>query len=165
VDSSAREAYKLYNDCISFETTFMINKYNMSCAPFIRINRFGQSIQLGCDFVRNERIPNFEWQLQAFLEAMDGLQPLNIITDQDQAMRYAILTVFLQIVQRNCRWHIMQKVQEKLGPFVSPKEDLCLEFNDVINYSLTVEEFEERWTQMTQKLKLLIIHTFWTCMI
>jgi hypothetical protein len=41
VDGSAREVYKLYHDCISFDTTFMTNKYNMSCAPFIKINRFG----------------------------------------------------------------------------------------------------------------------------
>jgi hypothetical protein len=44
VDGAARDVYKLYNDCISFDTTFMTNQYNMSCAPFIGINRYGQSI-------------------------------------------------------------------------------------------------------------------------
>ena len=104
VDGAARDVYPLYHDCISFDTTFMTNQYQMPCAPFIGINRYGQSIQLGCGFVRHERIENFVWLFERFLDAMDGLHPLN----------------------RFCRWHIMQKVQEKLGPFVAKREDLRL---------------------------------------
>jgi hypothetical protein len=59
----------------------MTNKYNMSYAPFIGINRFGQSIQLRCGFVRNDRIKKFVWLFQMFLDAMDGLHPVGIITD------------------------------------------------------------------------------------
>ncbi|KAK1573031.1 hypothetical protein QYE76_017573 [Lolium multiflorum] len=76
VDSKARDVYPLYNDCISFDTTFMTNQF--------------------------------------------------------------------------CRWHIMQKVQEKLGTFVAQREDLRLEFNDVIDYSMTPEEFEQRWANMVE---------------
>jgi hypothetical protein len=61
VDGDAREAYKCYNDCISFDTTFLTNKYKMPCAPFIGINRYEQYIQLGCGFVRHERIEDFVW--------------------------------------------------------------------------------------------------------
>jgi hypothetical protein len=64
---------------------------------------------------------------------MDMLHPLNIITDQYAAIRTAILIVFIGIIHRFCRWHIMQKVQEKLGNFVAKREDLRLEFNDVID--------------------------------
>jgi hypothetical protein len=66
----------------------------MPCAPFIGINRYGQSIQLSCGFLRNEKIANFEWLFQTFLKAMDVLHPLNIITDQDGAMGTAIKTIF-----------------------------------------------------------------------
>ena len=86
VDGAARKAYKKYNDCVSFDTTYMTNTYKMPCAPFIGINNHGQSIQFGCAFVRNELADNFIWIFEAFLEAMDGLAPLNIITDQDFAM-------------------------------------------------------------------------------
>ncbi|BAT05397.1 Os08g0410950, partial [Oryza sativa Japonica Group] len=44
VDGAARKAYKDYKDYISFDYTYMTNMYNMPCAPFIRINRYGQSI-------------------------------------------------------------------------------------------------------------------------
>jgi hypothetical protein len=46
VDGAARDVYKLYNDCISFDTTFMTNQYNMPCAPFIGINRYGHPYSL-----------------------------------------------------------------------------------------------------------------------
>lgn len=138
VDGAARDVCKLYNDCISFDTTYMTNMYKMPCAPFIGINRYGQSIQLGCGFLRNEKIANFVWLFETFLEAMDGLHPLNIITDRDGTMHSAILTVFLYTIHRNCRWHIMQKVQERLGPFIAKREDLRRDFNEVIDYSLSV---------------------------
>uniref|UniRef100_A0A0E0QNG5 Uncharacterized protein n=1 Tax=Oryza rufipogon TaxID=4529 RepID=A0A0E0QNG5_ORYRU len=37
VDGAARNAYKDYKDCISFDCTYMTNMYNMPCAPFIGI--------------------------------------------------------------------------------------------------------------------------------
>jgi hypothetical protein len=76
---------------------------------------------------------------------MDGLPPLNIITNQDAAMRSVILTLLPHTCHRNCRWHIMQKVQEKLGPFIAKGDDLRKDFNEIIDYSLTVEEFETKW--------------------
>jgi hypothetical protein len=39
----------------------------------------------------------------------------------------------------------MQKVQEKLGPFIAKGDDLRKDFNEIIDYSLTVEEFETKW--------------------
>ena len=35
VDDVARRAYELYSDCLSFDTTYLTNVYNMPCAPFI----------------------------------------------------------------------------------------------------------------------------------
>jgi hypothetical protein len=88
---------------------------------------------------------------EKFLEAMDGLHPENIITDQDGAMRSTILTLLVDTIHRNCRWHIMQKVQEKLGPFIAKKDDSRKDFNEVIDYSLSIEEFEITWAQMLVK--------------
>lgn len=35
VDGAARRTYELYSDCLSFDTTYLTNAYNMPCAPFI----------------------------------------------------------------------------------------------------------------------------------
>ncbi|KAM0871608.1 hypothetical protein ACQ4PT_039272 [Festuca glaucescens] len=151
VDGKARELYKLYNDCISFDTTYMTNMYKLPCAPILGINRYGQTIQFGCGFLRNERIGNFIWLFEQFLEAMGGLHPVNIITDQDQAMRTAILSVFIYTILRNCRWHIMQKLQQEIGPYIAKNEELRKDFNEIVDYSLTPAEFEARWAEMIVK--------------
>ena len=148
VDGAARRAYKDYNDCLSFDSTYMTNMYKMPFTPFIGINRYGQSIQLGCGFLRHETIADFVWLYEAFLEAMDGVQPLNFITDQDVAMRSAILVAFPDACHRNCRWHIMQNAQSVLGNFLSKHEELRRELNETIDHSMTVEEFEMRWAEM-----------------
>jgi hypothetical protein len=150
-DGAARAAYKNYSDCLSFDTTFMTNMYNMPFAPFIGINRYGQTIQLGCGFIRNENIEGFVWLFKEFLEAMGGLQPQNIITDQDVAKRNAIQACFLGACHRNCRWHVMQNAQSVLGNFMVKHEDLRLELNEIIDYSMSVAEFETRWADMIVK--------------
>jgi hypothetical protein len=151
VDGAAIAAYKNYSDCLSFDSTYMTNEYNMPFAPFIGINRYGQTIQLGCGFLKNENVESFVWLFEEFLEAMGGLQPDNFITDQDAAMRTAILQCFPDCTHRNCRWHIMQNAQAVLGNFLSKHEDLRQELNEVIDYSMSIEEFEMRWAEMIMK--------------
>jgi hypothetical protein len=150
-DGPARAAYKTYNDCLSFDATYMTNCYKMPFAPFIGINRYCQSIQLGCGFLRNEQEADYIWLFESFLEAMDGVQPVNIITDQDGAMRSAILSIFPDSCHRNCRWHIMQNAQPVLGNEMSKNEPLRVELNDTIDHSMTPDEFENRWAEMVLK--------------
>jgi hypothetical protein len=49
----------------------------------------------------------------------------------------------------------MQKVQEKLGLFIAKRDDLRKDFNEIIDYSLTVEEFETKWAEMLVKLDIV----------
>ncbi|KAM0851065.1 hypothetical protein ACQ4PT_052676 [Festuca glaucescens] len=151
VDGAAIAAYKNYSDCLSFDSTYMTNQYNMPFAPFTGINRYGQTIQLGCGFLKNENVESFVWLFEEFLEAMGGLQPDNFITGQDVAMRTAILKCFPDCTHRNCRWHIMQNAQAVLGNFLSKHEDLRQELNEVIDYIMSIEEFEMRWAEMILK--------------
>ncbi|KQK06905.1 protein FAR1-RELATED SEQUENCE 5 isoform X2 [Brachypodium distachyon] len=154
VDGEARRSYKYYSDCISFDTTYLTNKCNMPCAPFIGINNHGQSVQFGCGFLRNEDTLSFVWLFKTFLEAMDGIAPVNIITDQDFAMRNGISEVFLDATHRNCRWHIMKKAQEKLGGFMGRNLELRADFEDCIDNSFTPEEFEWKWNAMIEKYQV-----------
>ncbi|CAM0943966.1 unnamed protein product [Alopecurus aequalis] len=59
VDGAARKAYKKYNDCVSFHTTYMTNTYKMSCAPFIGINNYEQSIQFALYDKRKYWVPAY----------------------------------------------------------------------------------------------------------
>ncbi|XP_071680132.1 protein FAR1-RELATED SEQUENCE 5-like [Lolium perenne] len=161
VDSVARKAYEeSYHDCVSFDTTFLTNRFSMPFAPFVGINRHGQSFMLGCGLIRDEKQESFEWLFRTFLKAMHGRQPSNIITDQDWAMRSAIQAIFPETWHRNCRWHIMKKANEKLGSFLGRRPGLAEEFNSCVDESWTVEEFEARWQEMVLKWELAGNETF-----
>ncbi|KAM0876885.1 hypothetical protein ACQ4PT_035877 [Festuca glaucescens] len=114
----------------------------------------------GCGFLRDEKEESFTWLFNMFLDAMHGLQPTNIITDQDQAMRNAIKEVFFNTVHRNCRWHVMKKANEKLGPFLGRHPGLAEDFNECINESMSEDEFEARWAEMILKWELSEHETF-----
>ncbi|XP_062191257.1 protein FAR1-RELATED SEQUENCE 5-like [Phragmites australis] len=160
VDGSARKAYEAYGDCVSFDTTYMTNMYGMPFAPFIGINRHAQSFQLGCAFLRDEKTDSFVWLFKACLETMKGKAPLNIITNQDGAMRRAIELVFPNTNHRNYQWHIMDKASGTIGPYISFNQELKDEFTDCINYSVTPEEFEAKWDAMINKYGLGDIQHF-----
>ncbi|KAM0838580.1 hypothetical protein ACQ4PT_060871 [Festuca glaucescens] len=88
VDGAVQRTYaEAYHDCVSFDATYLTNKYIMPSAPFIGINRHGQSFMLGCGFVRQELAASYDWLFESFLIAMNGLAPDNIITYQDGAMK------------------------------------------------------------------------------
>ncbi|KAM0844308.1 hypothetical protein ACQ4PT_057140 [Festuca glaucescens] len=152
VDGAARRAYaEAYHDCVSFDATYLTNKYNMPFAPFIGINRHSQSLMLGCGFVRQELATSYDWLFESFLIAMNGLAPDNIITDQDGAMKVSIERMFPTSVHRNCRWHIMQKAQLKCGPVLGRNPGLAEDFNECIDFSFSPEEFEAKWALFMAK--------------
>ncbi|CAM0150013.1 unnamed protein product [Urochloa decumbens] len=152
VDGAARHAYiESYHDCVSFDATYMTNMYDMPCAPFIGINAHGQTFQLGCAFIRDEKTPSYKWLFETFLMAMKGKAPLNIITDQDGAMRNAIASVFPNANHRNCRWHIMDKFSSTIGPILEEDEELNEDFKECVNHTVTPAEFEEKWAAMLTK--------------
>ncbi|XP_044372632.1 protein FAR1-RELATED SEQUENCE 5-like isoform X1 [Triticum aestivum] len=123
VDGAARRAYKHFRDCISFDATYLTNMCKMPCDPFIGINNHNQSLQFGCGLVQNEDTDGYRL-FKTFLECMDGLAPMNIITDQDVSMRAGIEEVFPSAVHRHYRWHIIKKDEETLGPFFADRPEL-----------------------------------------
>ncbi|XP_062197292.1 protein FAR1-RELATED SEQUENCE 9-like [Phragmites australis] len=138
----AKEYYNSYAKRIGFSI-----RTNTSCrSAFTK-----EAEKLGCAFLRDEKTPSFVWLFQTFLEAMKGKALLNIITDQDAAMRSAIEHVFPLANHRNCRWHIMNKAAGTVGPLLKEDKELEDEFKDCINYSIMSEEFEAKWQAMIQK--------------
>jgi hypothetical protein len=91
VNSATGQAYiDLYHDCVSFDATYMTNMYGMPFSPFIGMYKHRQSIQLGCVFLRDEKTSSYVWLFQSTLQEMKGKTPMNIITNQDGAMRSTI---------------------------------------------------------------------------
>ncbi|KAK1588204.1 hypothetical protein Q3G72_020919 [Acer saccharum] len=145
VDARSRNAYKEFGDVITFDSTYLTNKYDMPFATFVGLNHHGQSILLGCGLVSNEDTKTYIWLFQSWLACMLGCPPKSIITDQDKAMKNAIEVVFPSTWHRWCLWHIMKKLPEKLRGY-KEYEQIKFTLKNIVYNSITPEEFEERWT-------------------
>ena len=81
VDARSRVAYESFHDVITFNTTYLTNKYDMPFALFIGINHHGESILLGCGLLSSENMNLFVWVFRQWLQNMCGIAPKAIITD------------------------------------------------------------------------------------
>jgi hypothetical protein len=147
VDARSRAAYESFNDLITFDTTYLTNKYDMPFASFIGINHHGESIILGCGLLSSEDTDSFVWVFRQWLQSMYDIAPKAIIMDQCQAIRRAIEIVFPETVHRWCIWHITMKLSVKLAgleAYQNIKHSLLKAVHD----SMTVEEFEEKWNHI-----------------
>ena len=86
VDSRSRMSYKYFSDVVTFDPTYLTNRYKMPFVPFTGVNHHQQSILFGCALLWDETEESFVWLLNTWLEAMSGLCPKTIITDQDAAI-------------------------------------------------------------------------------
>jgi hypothetical protein len=164
-DAKARSYYETCGDCISFDTTFLTNKYNLPFAPIVGVSPHGNTYLFACALIGNERADSFKWVFSEFLSAMGGKHPQTIITDQDGAMQKAIEKIFPKTIHRSCLFHVKSKVEDKLFRCFQANEGLYEEFQDIIDNCLTEEEFELLWRQMIEKYKLENIKYFqdlWT---
>ncbi|XP_035547418.1 protein FAR1-RELATED SEQUENCE 5-like [Juglans regia] len=144
-DARSRAAYQYFGDVVTFDTTYLTNRYGMPFAPFVGVNHHGQSILLGAGLISSEDTETFTWLFQTWLNCMEGKAPNAIITDQDRAMKNAIAIVFPNTRHRFCLWHILKKVPEKLGSHGAYKTGLKSQLLKCVYDSQTIEEFEKCW--------------------
>ncbi|KAH9726548.1 protein FAR1-RELATED SEQUENCE [Citrus sinensis] len=152
-DPRSRAAYKDFGDVVTFDTTYLTNKYDMPFAPFVGVNHHGQSILLGCGLISHEDTETFTWLFDTWLSCMSGCPPLGIITDQDKAMKRAIQIVFPDTRHRWCLWHILKKVPEKLGRYAE-YHAIRVSLLSVVYDLHTPVEFEEAWHDMLDRYDL-----------
>ncbi|XP_045809922.1 protein FAR-RED IMPAIRED RESPONSE 1-like [Trifolium pratense] len=152
-DARCRAAYEYFGEVVTFDTTYLTNKYDMPFAPFVGVNHHGHSTLLGCALLSNEDTKTFTWLFKTWSECMNGCSPNAIITDQDKAMKKAIEVVFPKARHRWCLWHIMKKVPEKLGRH-SNYESIKTFLHDAVYDSSGTSDFMEKWEKMIEDFDL-----------
>ncbi|XP_035546643.1 protein FAR1-RELATED SEQUENCE 5-like [Juglans regia] len=60
-DPRSRAAYQYFGDVVTFDTTYLTNRYGMPFAPFVGVNHHGQSILLGAGLISSEDTETFTW--------------------------------------------------------------------------------------------------------
>ncbi|XP_061364631.1 protein FAR1-RELATED SEQUENCE 5-like [Gastrolobium bilobum] len=152
-DGISRTDYSHFGDVVIFDITYRTNKYNMACAPFIGVNHHKQSVLFGCAFLLDETTESFVWLFESFLEAMGGLHPKTIFSDQCQAVANAIKRVFPESQHRLCLWHISQNAKEQLSYYLR-QPDFKVLFNRCLYNCGSEQEFEEVWACLLTKVDI-----------
>ncbi|XP_042962648.1 protein FAR1-RELATED SEQUENCE 3-like [Carya illinoinensis] len=66
-DPHSRVAYQYFGDVVTFDITYLMNRYKMPFAPFVGVNYQGQSILLGAGLISSEDTETFMWLFQTWL--------------------------------------------------------------------------------------------------
>jgi len=152
-DARSRSAYEFFGDVITFDTTYLTNRYDMPFAPFVGVNHHSQSILLGAGLISSEDTDTFVWLFKSWLGCMNGRAPRAIITDQDRAMKNAIAIVFPETRHRYCLWHIMRKLPKKFGAHAN-FDGIKSALQSCLYDSQTIEEYEKNWKNLLESYDL-----------
>ncbi|XP_052291908.1 protein FAR1-RELATED SEQUENCE 9-like [Citrus sinensis] len=142
-----KAAYKYFGDVITFDTTYLTNKYDMPFAPFVGVNHHGQSILLGCGLILREDTETFTWLFEAWLSCMSDSPPFGIITDQDRAMQ-KFVKQYENALRRKAEleWQADTKCFSKRTPCVS-RYEMERQVEEVYTIS-KFKEFQEELTAL-----------------
>ncbi|KAL7086581.1 hypothetical protein ACP275_13G010100 [Erythranthe tilingii] len=154
VDAKSRHDYASFSDVVSFDTSYVRNKYKMPLALFVGVNQHYQFMLLGCALICDENAGTYSWVMQTWLKAMGGQAPKIVITDQDEAMKSVISDVFPSALHFFCLWNITGKVSETLNHVIKQNEKFMLKFEKCVYRSWTDDEFEKRWHKLVERFEL-----------
>ncbi|XP_014499361.1 protein FAR-RED IMPAIRED RESPONSE 1-like [Vigna radiata var. radiata] len=143
-DAQSRAACADFGDVVSFDTTYLTNKYDMPFAPFVGVNHHGHSILLGCALISTEDTSTFTWLFSSWLRCMSNKAPQGIVTNQCKAMSNAIEVVFPNTTYRWCLWHIMKKIPEKMQAY-KHYGAIKSELKRLVYETVTDKDFELGW--------------------
>ncbi|XP_062114368.1 protein FAR-RED IMPAIRED RESPONSE 1-like [Humulus lupulus] len=66
-DARSKAAYEEFGDVVSFDITYLTNKYDMPFSAFVGVNHHGQSTLLGSALLSNEDTETFIWLFESGL--------------------------------------------------------------------------------------------------
>ncbi|GFP97773.1 protein far-red impaired response 1 [Phtheirospermum japonicum] len=153
VHPRCKAAYEEFHDVVCFDTTYLVNRYNMSFGTIIGVNKHGQSILLGCALISHENISSFKWLFSTWLDAMGGIHPNGILSDQCPSITAVVKEVMPNTRHRFCLWHIMQKVPMKFS-HIAEFDSAVSDFKKLVYESHTILEFERKWNEFIEKCSL-----------
>ncbi|CAK8564850.1 unnamed protein product [Lathyrus sativus] len=154
IDAKSRYDYITFCDVVSFDTTYVRNKYKMPLVLFVGVNQHYQFILLGCALISDESATTFSWLLRTWLKGVGGQVPKVIITDHDMTLKSVISDIFPSACHCVCLWHIMGKVSENLAPVIKKHENFMAKFEKCVFRSLTSDDFDNRWEKILDRFEL-----------
>ncbi|CAH9137704.1 unnamed protein product [Cuscuta epithymum] len=153
-DAKSRQDYANFSDVVSFDTSYLRNKYKMPLVLFIGVNQHYQFMLLGCALLSDDSPATFYWVMQTWLKAMSDQPPKIIITDQEKAMNTVVSETFPSTIHFFCQWQVIGKITENLSHVIKQNEEFITEFEDCIYRSWTDDEFHKSWQNLVENFNL-----------
>ncbi|KAM6578129.1 hypothetical protein CsatB_029966 [Cannabis sativa] len=148
-DGNSRVDYVAFGDVLGFDTTYMTNEYNKPLTVPIGVNHYFNTCIFGFALLLHEKLPSYCWLLQKFLECHGDKKPNVIVTDQDVAMKQAIMEHMTHVTHRLCAWHLNTNASKKV------KDPIFLKrFKDLMYNYYEEEDFEARWLDVIETQQL-----------
>ncbi|XP_041990175.1 protein FAR-RED ELONGATED HYPOCOTYL 3-like isoform X1 [Salvia splendens] len=154
VDAKSRHDYPNFSDVVSFDTSYIRNKYKMPLALFVGVNQHYQFMLLGCALLSDENVATYSWAMRMWLKAMGGQAPKIILTEQERVFKSVISDVFPSTLHFFSLWHVVGKISETLNSVIKQNENFISKFEKCIYRSWTEEEFEKRWLKLVDRFEL-----------
>ncbi|GKC01720.1 FAR1-related sequence 5-like protein isoform X1 [Tanacetum coccineum] len=149
-DETAKRNYAAFGDVVSFDATFRSNRlstYSFFMKSFTYITTYKVNL-----LVESPKNPLAAYEI---FKKVFGNAPKVVVTDQDPAMRLAIVEIFPDTRHRLCMWHIMQKLTNKVGTTICSNTDfkrrLC---NIVWTDKIEPETFDKKWAAILDEFSL-----------
>ncbi|XP_020245311.1 protein FAR1-RELATED SEQUENCE 6-like isoform X2 [Asparagus officinalis] len=152
-DARSRAAYQYFGDVVTFDTSYLTDKYDLPLVSFVGMNHHGHLVLLGCGLVSDETTETYIWLFKAWLTCMLGCPPNAIITNQCKSIQNAVAEVFPGTHHRLCLSQVLKKIPDKLRGLAEFKA-IKKAIKKVAYDSLRVEEFEEYWQKMIETYEL-----------
>ncbi|KAK9065202.1 hypothetical protein SSX86_016585 [Deinandra increscens subsp. villosa] len=129
-------------------------RYKMIFVPFTGVDHHKRCVTFGAGLICDETIESYVWLLETFVKCHPK-PPILVLTDQDAAMRSAVLKVFPTSAHRLCMWHIMMKLPAKIkGCNVDNDEVRTAIHNLVWDVLIDKDDFEMRWNTLMSQYNL-----------
>lgn len=64
-DARSRAIYESFGNAVTFDTTYLTNKYDMHFAALVGVNYHKNLILLGCGLLSNQDIQTFMWLFES----------------------------------------------------------------------------------------------------
>ncbi|XP_031120837.1 protein FAR1-RELATED SEQUENCE 5-like [Ipomoea triloba] len=153
-DGVARKQFSVFGEAMAFDATYQTNKYKLVFVPFTGVDHHKRCVTFAAGLIAREDEDSYRWLLINFKKAMGKTPPITI-TDQDPAIKVAIVMEFLETRYRFCMWHIMTKVGDKVEVEMAKNTEFRRALNSVVwNENCMPEEFENGWNGVVHKYGL-----------
>ncbi|GKB36878.1 FAR1-related sequence 5-like protein, partial [Tanacetum coccineum] len=128
--------------------------YGYKFIPFTGIDHHQKCVTFGAALLSDETTESFSWMLEAFLKTHKK-QPPFAVTDQDGALRNAVVKMFPDSHHRLCMWHITEKLPGKVLGDLAADTKFRKDFHKLVwNVYIGPEVFEQRWDDMITRYNL-----------